>query len=75
MKPSKDLPMEPGMPYRFYYLDKTGKIIDLDDAEYSDEAEAVAIAELHLSITPHHAVEVWQRGKVIYRESKDQKST
>ncbi|TAL04651.1 MAG: hypothetical protein EPO08_00790 [Rhodospirillaceae bacterium] len=59
------------MPYRFYYLDKSDKIIDLTDGEYSNEAEAVAVAELHLAITPHDAVEVWQMGKMIYRGNND----
>jgi hypothetical protein len=57
--------------YRFYYLDQGGKVIDRDDADYSDEAEAIAIAELHFSLTPHYAIEVWERGKVIYRGTKD----
>ncbi|TAL03094.1 MAG: hypothetical protein EPO08_05085 [Rhodospirillaceae bacterium] len=57
------------MPYRFYYLDQSDKIIDFTEGEYSDEAEAVAIAEMQLATTPHHAVEVWQLGKMIYRGS------
>jgi hypothetical protein len=62
---------EVSMPYRFYYLDKTDKIIDLTEGDYSNETEAVAIAEINLAITPHEAVEVWQMGKMIYRGSND----
>jgi len=60
------------MPYRFYYLDKTDRIIDLTEADYNDESEAVAVAEMHLAMTPHKAVEVWQLGKMIFRGSNDQ---
>lgn len=61
------------MTYRFYYLDQGGRVIDRGDADYSDEAEAIAIAELHFALTPHHTVEVWERGKVIYRGTKASK--
>ena len=55
------------MPYRFYYVDKSDKIIDLIDGDYSNEAEAIAVADICLATTPHEAVEVWQMGKMIYR--------
>jgi hypothetical protein len=60
--------------YRFYYLDEGGKVIDQGVENYSDKAEAIAIAELHMALTPHHAVEVWDRSKIICRYYRDRRA-